>query len=89
MDGEEKKGGLIELPDIVKKQLNTLQDRGTVIAIGATCWQDENQPRAKVGDRVIVTRMAGYVAAGEDGELYRFVNDRDIFARLSGEVAHG
>ncbi len=90
MDGVEQAGGVIEVPEHVKRQSNLLQDRGFVIQVGETCWHDEPAPRAKVGDYVIVTKMAGYIAVGTDGELYRLVNDRDLFARLvPKEVANG
>ena len=49
------------------------------------CWPDEPQ-RAFVGDKVFISKMAGFIAKGTlDGELYRFVNDRDIFAAIVQE----
>ena len=47
---------------------------------------DEPTPRAKVGDRVLVTSFAGFMAVGpKDGKQYRVVNDRDIFCAITHE----
>lgn len=82
----EKKAGIIAIPDHIKERQSVMEDRAEVIAIGSECWADESQPRAAAGDKVIVTKMAGYVAKGTaDGELYRLVNDRDIFCRIEKE----
>lgn len=82
----EKKAGLIAIPDHIKAQRSIMEDRAEVIAIGPECWTDESAPRCAVGDRVIITRMAGYVAKGtRDDELYRLVNDRDIFCKITEE----
>lgn len=79
----ERHQGLIQLPDDVKGRAQMLEQRAVVIAIGPSAWHDEPQPRAKVGDKVLVSKFSGYMAEGTlDGEQYRFVNDRDIFAAL-------
>jgi co-chaperonin GroES (HSP10) len=39
-----------------------------------------------VGDRVLVTQFAGMMAKGPaDGQMYRLVNDRDIFCAITHE----
>src|SRR5262245_28221104 len=77
---------LIELPASVRQSASIMENRAVVIAIGGECWNEEKRPRAKVGDRVIVTKMAGYTAVGPaDGKPYRMVNDRDIFCRITAE----
>lgn len=82
----EKKKGIIEIPDLVKEKAAVMENRAVVIAVGAACWMDEPAPRAKPGDKVIVTKLAGYQARGTaDGKLYRLVNDRDIFCRITTE----
>lgn len=82
----EKKKGLIEIPDFVEDRLRTVEQRAIVVAVGAFCWNDEVAPRARVGDKVLVSAYAGYMAKGpKDGEQYRFVNDKDIFARITEE----
>lgn len=86
----EKKAGLIAIPDHVKERSQVMEDRAEVIAIGPEAWADEIKPRCAVGDKVIITRMVGYVARGtQDGQLYRLVNDRDIFCRILTEQNHG
>ena len=99
----ERKGALIEVPDFVQSKAAMVDNRATVVEVGPTAWHDEGvwekflwffrrwvyQPRAKAGDKVLVTKFAGYMARGpKDGQLYRFVNDRDIFAGIDDEVAY-
>lgn len=82
-DEEERKDSLIEIPDFVKERNVAIDTRVVVIEVGPHCWPDEDAPRAKPGDKVLVSKMAGYVAKGPaDGKVYRFINDRDIFARI-------
>lgn len=79
----EKKGSLIVIPESVQERSVLLEQRAQVIAIGSHCWPDE-APRAKVGDYVLISKMAGYGCRGPgDNQLYRFVNDRDIFAGIT------
>lgn len=86
----ERKAGMIEIPDVVKGRQAMLENRVVVVQIGADAWADERAPRAAVGERVFVTQFAGFMAKGPaDGELYRLVNDRDIFCAItSEEVGH-
>jgi co-chaperonin GroES (HSP10) len=82
----EKKQGLIVIPDAVQERTQMVEQRAVVIEVGPAAWIDEHQPRAKVGDKVLVAKFAGAMAIGTmDGEKYRFVNDRDIFAVITGE----
>lgn len=82
----EKKEGLIVIPEAVESRLRTIEQRAIVVAIGPSCWWDEPQPRASLGDKVLVSAYAGYMATGpKDGKQYRFVNDKDIFARIVEE----
>ena len=81
----EKKGSLIEIPDIVKDRTLMVEQRAVVIECGPACWPDE-PPRAKPGDKVLISKMSGYMAMGPaDGKRYRLVNDRDIFAAITKE----
>lgn len=83
----EKKKGLIELPDIVKDKTEMVEQRAVVIEAGPAAWSDELAPRAKPGDRVMVTKFAGYSTRGTlDGKRYRLVNDRDIFCAITAEA---
>ena len=80
------KGGLIELPQQTQERLQTVENRAVVIAIGPSAWHDEPAPRAKVGEKILVTKFAGFMVKGpKDGEAYRLVNDRDIFCALTGD----
>jgi len=82
----EIKEGLIVLPDEVLGRDQMIEQRATVIAVGVSAWCDESEPRAKPGDRVLVSRFAGFMAKGtKDGKQYRFINDRDIFAAIEVE----
>ena len=79
----EIKQGTIIIPDAVMANQQVLEQRAVVIEVGSSAWLEETEPRAKVGDKVLVSAYAGYMAKGiKDGEQYRFVNDRDIFARI-------
>jgi co-chaperonin GroES (HSP10) len=82
----EKKQGLIVIPDAVEDRLRTVEQRAIVVEVGPSCWKDEDVARATPGDKVLVSAFAGYMARGpKDGEQYRFVNDKDIFARIVEE----
>lgn len=83
---QEQQGSLIELPDMVKDRTLMVEQRAVVVAIGPACWPDE-PARAKPGDKVLISKMAGYMAVGPaDGKRYRLVNDRDIFAAITKEA---
>lgn len=82
----ERKGALIEIPESVKGRMAMVDARAQVIAVGPHAWHDEGGARAKPGDRVLVTQFAGFIAKGpRDGNLYRLVNDRDIFCVITHE----
>jgi len=85
---EESKASLIELPDIVKDRTLMVEQRAIVVEVGPACWPDE-PARAKPGDKVLISKMAGYMAIGPaDGKRYRLVNDRDIFAAIVKEESN-
>lgn len=82
----ERKASVIQLPDEVKGRDQMIEQRAEVIAVGPCAWHDEPQARAKPGDRVLISKFAGYMAQGtKDKVQYRFINDRDIFAIISDE----
>lgn len=82
----ERRSAKIVLPASVQGRMSMVDIRATVIAIGPNAWHDEPTPRAAVGDRVLVTQFAGMVAKGPaDGQMYRLVNDRDIFCAITHE----
>lgn len=79
----ETKSSIIALPDTVKQKFAMVEARGIVIEVGPEAWSDEKTPRAKPGDKVLVTKYAGYAAQSpRDGKLYRLVNDRDVFCAI-------
>lgn len=74
------------LPDSVQGRMSMVDNRAVVVAVGPSAWHDEPAPRAQVGDRVLVTKFAGFMAKGpKDGQMYRLVNDRDIFCAITYE----
>lgn len=80
--------GLIELPDSVADRYAMLEQRAIVVEVGPAAWPDE-PPRAKVGDKVLISKMSGYMCKGPlDGVRYVLVNDRDIFCGIAGEFAN-
>ncbi len=82
----EIKNSVIQLPDEVQTRLNSIDQRAIIVDIGPYAWMDEPAPRAKLGDRVLVSKFSGYMAKGTlDNQQYRFVNDKDIFAIITGE----
>ena len=81
----ERRDSLIAIPDFVQERGAAVETRATVIAVGPACWPDE-PARAVPGDKVLISKLAGFVAKGtRDGQIYRFINDRDIFARIVEE----
>lgn len=82
----ERKGAQIVLPESVQGRLSMVDNRAVVVAVGPSAWHDEPTPRARVGEKVLVTKFAGFMAKGPmDGEMYRLVNDRDIFCAITDE----
>lgn len=53
---------------------------GVVIEIGPCAWDDEPVPRAKVGENVVFRRYSGEQFTGNDGEKYRVILDKDVYA---------
>lgn len=82
----ERKNGLIYVPEEAERGMQMVDQRAIVIEAGPEAWSGEAQPRALPGDKVLVSQFAGYMAKGTlDGEQYRLVNDKDIFAKITGE----
>lgn len=84
-------GGLV-IPDHVRYSQMLMNQRAKVVAIGPNAWEDESVPRAMPGELVLVTKFAGFVVSKEesaDGNAYRLVNDRDIFAAIVKEKVNG
>lgn len=62
------------------------EQRAVVIAVGPEAWKDEKTPRAVPGDRVMVSAHAGLQTKSPvDGKIYRVINARDIFLKITAE----
>lgn len=84
----EVKKSLIELPDSVRERSMMVETRAIVLDIGPAAWDDEKEPRAAVGDKVLISKFAGILAKGTaDGKTYRVVNDIDIYMKITAEEA--
>lgn len=82
----ERRGAQIVIPENVQGRMAMVDSRAIVVAIGPSAWHDEPTPRAAVGDKVLVSKFSGFMAKGpKDGEVYRLVNDRDIFCAITHE----
>jgi co-chaperonin GroES (HSP10) len=78
----EFKRSLIAIPDTVSDRSKMLETRAVVVEIGPNAWQDE-PPRAKVGDKVMISKFAGTLVYGpKDGKSYRAVNANDIYMQV-------
>jgi co-chaperonin GroES (HSP10) len=85
----EKKKSMIELPASVQERMVMVDTRVIVVAVGPACWQDE-PPRAAIGDKVFISKFAGTMTRGtKDGEVYRVVNDNDIYLAIDEETENG
>lgn len=56
------------------------QLKGIIVEIGNSCWHDQPEPWAKIGDRVIFGKYSGLIYQGADNQEYRVINDLDIVA---------
>lgn len=84
----EIKKSMILIPDTVGDRTKMHETRATVIAVGPCAWADEPQPRARPGDKVLISRFSGVLVRGTaDGKFYRMINDRDIFCQIEVEEA--
>lgn len=82
----EIKSGSIVIPQTVSEKMMMREMRCVVVAVGPDAWKGESGPRAKVGDKVLVSNFAGAMVEGPwDGKMYRCVNANDIFLRIDAE----
>lgn len=83
---KKKDNSLIVLPDNVKERSQMIEDRLRILDHGAACWIDEPEPRAQIGDLVLIPNMAGRMVRGTDGKMYRIINDKDVIAVVDEKV---
>lgn len=80
-----KESGFILAPS---EHEEAAQVKGTVIAVGGRAFHDFGDPSPKVGDRIYFAKYSGLVIAGDDGQEYRLMNDKDVAAIVKiAEVA--
>ena len=70
-----------------------IETRAIVLEIGPEAWTDESCPRAKVGDKVVIGKLAGTIINGtlpegpnKEYRKYRMVNAGDIYCQITGEA---
>ncbi len=71
-----------EIINTNKKREDASVDRGVVLAIGPTAWQDfKSDPWCKVGDEILFAKFAGkFVDDPETGDSVCILNDEDVVA---------
>lgn len=77
--------GSIELPEEYLDRLAMSAETGIIVHIGESAWlwnSDRTRrfegSRPEVGTRVFFNRYSGIVAHGQDGRIYRFMDDTCI-----------
>lgn len=96
---EKTKGGIIR-PETVQSQMQVAVSKGRIAAVSpfAFTYFDpdcrtyaeviERWPDTpKVGDMVLYGRYCGSEIYGDDGNMYRIVNDKDIVAGINEKIA--
>lgn len=65
-----------------KKREDASVDKGVVVAIGPTAWNDfKSDPWCSIGDEILFAKFAGkFVDDPESGETYVILNDEDVIA---------
>lgn len=82
---EEKTAGGLILPESVRVKDQLAEQRAVVVEIGSNAWPGE-PARCKVGDKILFSKWAGHQCVGpDDGQVYRVVNDNDIFMQITSE----
>lgn len=80
---QKKTPGGIELPDSTIDKARLSQVRGRIVSISPVAFDFANfgeSERPKVGDAVMVARLAGILHEGVDGKEYRVCTDKDVVA---------
>ena len=79
------KDGVIIIPEKAAMSSATCETMGIVVAIGADAWKDCT-PRAKIGEKVLVTQYSGGVIKGRDGYVYKMIPSHAIYATEDEET---
>ena len=77
----------IYIPELELRKEQIAVDKGTVIAIGTTAFQDYGgDPWCNVGDFVAYARHGGkLIEDPADKEVYLVLNDEDVICKLTKE----
>ena len=75
----ELKSSSIIIPETARERSMMVEVNALVIEIGPEAWKEEKDPRAYIGEKVLVSKWCGHITTGKDGKLYRLVNAEDIF----------
>lgn len=79
----ELRRSVIAIPETISDRSKMVETRAIVIEVGPEAWNDESKPRARPGDKVIISRFAGAMVYGvKDGKSYRMVNANDIYCQI-------
>ena len=78
---ETTKSGIILHSEMTRKE-QLAENRGTVVEVGSTAYDDQEVAWCTAGDRVLFAKYAGLLYEGKDGLEYRIINDLDIVAKV-------
>ena len=85
-DTIDEQHGSIFIPLKVRDRQQLAEVKSTLIAVGGNAFEGRAEPLPKIGDRVYVTRYSGFLVRGEDGEVYRICNEKDVKAIIKGDT---
>jgi len=83
---EVTKGG-IYIPDPQRQTEDLAGIKAELVAVGSQAFEAIKNPdaRPRAGMLVSISKYAGYLITGRDGEEYRLINDDDVVAVLDGD----
>ena len=74
-----KRAGLeVVSTQMEREQLSQVKAR--LVAVGSVAFDGWGDKIPQVGDVVLISKYAGFINIGNDGEEYRLINDKDIVA---------
>ena len=84
---EEKTKGGILIPDSAREKDNMAHIKATLVACGVNAFEyiETKKYRPQVGQKLAISKFAGYLITGKDGHSYRLINDEDVVAILDGD----
>lgn len=82
---ETTQGGIVIAQRTLDKE-QAAQAQGVLIEKGSFAWNDEQEPRAEIGEMVVFSRYKGEVLTGNDGCTYRIINDKDVIAVIDNSL---